>query len=70
MLGTLLHGGDLSGGDWLFILVVLLVAAALVAAVFLWAFIGLLRLINKRRPPANAVAVPAGGQETERTRNE
>ena len=70
MPGTLLHGGDLSWGAWLVILVVVLIAAALVAAVFLAAFIRLLKLINKRSPPVKAVAVPAGGQQTERTRNE
>jgi hypothetical protein len=44
MLGILLHGGDLSGWAWLFILVIV----ALVGAALLAAFIGVLYLINKR----------------------
>ncbi len=44
MLGILLHGGDLSGGAWLFLLFILLVILALTVA----AFVSVLRLINKK----------------------
>jgi hypothetical protein len=46
MLGILLHGGDLSWGSWLFILVVI----ALIGAAILAAFVGVLYLISKRWP--------------------
>lgn len=46
MLGTLLHGGDLSGGDWLFLLVIV----ALIGAAILAAFVGVIYLISKRWP--------------------
>jgi hypothetical protein len=71
MLGILLHGGDLSWGDWAFILSALVLAGA----VFFAAFVGVIyliskRWINNRRPPSEAVATPAGGRETELLANE
>jgi hypothetical protein len=66
MLGILLHGGDLSGGAWLFILFVLALAGTAILA----AFVGVLYLINKRRPPVKAVAIPTDGLETELLTNE
>jgi hypothetical protein len=52
MLCTLLHGGDLGLGAWLFILAVLLLAGAAVVA----AFVGVLYLIGKRWPPLKSGA--------------
>jgi hypothetical protein len=71
MLGILLHGGDLSWGDWLFILAVI----ALIGAAVFAAFAGVIYLIskhwiNKRRPPAKEAATPARGPETEFMTNE
>jgi len=66
MLGILLHGGDLSGWAWLFILFVV----ALAGAALLAAFAGVLYLIAKRWPSLKASATPTGGREKELLSNE
>lgn len=67
MPGILLHGGDLSGAAWLFILVVF----ALAGLVALASFVGILYVVGKHwRPFQKAAATSTDSRVTERMTND